>query len=161
METFVPTGRALVVAIVGHPVGQVRSPAVLNAELAQLDRRGHDSGRACAAALATFVTVFVPGPTRKAPSSPSHKSSAVALVDTLTARARLLGAVNMVRRAADGGLHGEWWMDLGSSRRWPARNRRSWRSVAIFGGGAVGRPCCWRSPKRGGRDDGQAGSVLR
>jgi shikimate 5-dehydrogenase len=59
MEYFVPTGHARVVAIVGHPIGQVRSPSVVNAELA---RRRADAVMIPVElpphALPTFMTVL-------------------------------------------------------------------------------------------------------
>ena len=142
MQNFVPSGHARVVAIVGHPIGQVRSPAVVNAELA---RRQVDAVMIPVElppqALATFMTVLRSWSNAEgAVITVPHKSSAAGLVDTLTERARLLGAVNMVRRTADGQLHGDMVDGLGfmSALARHAVVVRGAR-VAIFGGGAVGR----------------------
>jgi shikimate dehydrogenase len=142
MEYFVPTGRARVVAIVGHPIGQVRSPSVVNAELAQ---RRADAVMIPVElpphALATFMTVLRAWSNAEgAVITVPYKSSAAGLVDSLTDRARLLGAVNMVRRTSDGRLHGDMVDGLGFMA---ALARHAivvhGARVAVFGGGAVGR----------------------
>jgi shikimate dehydrogenase len=142
MEYFIPTGHARVVAIVGDPIGQVRSPSVVNAELT---RRRVDAIMIPVElpphALATFMTVLRAWSNAEgAVITVPHKSSAAGLVDTLTERARLLGAVNMVRRTADGRLHGDMVDGLGFMAAL-ARHAIVVRGarVAIFGGGAVGR----------------------
>jgi shikimate dehydrogenase len=142
MANFIPSGHARVVAIVGYPIGQVRSPSVVNAELA---RRGVDAVMVpveiSPEALPGFMTMLRAWANAEgAVMTVPHKSSAAGLVDTLTGRARLLGAVNMVRRTSEGRLHGDMVDGLGFmealSRH--AVDVRSAR-VAIFGGGAVGR----------------------
>jgi shikimate dehydrogenase len=123
--SFMPTARTRVLSIIGHPIKQVRSPIVVNTELA---RRGIDAVLVPidieASALGAFFTVLrafenTPGAIVTIP----HKIAAAEYVDALSDRARLLGAVNMVRRL-------------------PAQGK----SVAVFGGGAVGRAillaCC-------------------
>lgn len=142
MEDLVPTGHARVIAIVGHPIGQVRSPSVINAELA---RRRVDAVMIPVElpphALATFMTVLRAWANAEgAVITVPHKSSAAGLIDTMSNRARLLGAVNMVRRSADGRLHG----DMVDGQGFMAALARHaidvpGARVAIFGGGAVGR----------------------
>lgn len=142
MQPFVPTGHARVVAIVGQPIGQVRSPAVLNVELV---RRRIDAVMIPVElppqALAMFMTLLRSWSNAEgAVVTVPYKSPVSGLVDTLTDRARLLGAANMVRRAADGSLHGDMVDGLGfmTALGRHAIDIRSAR-VAIFGGGAVGR----------------------
>ena len=139
---FVPTGRARVLSIIGHPIKQVRSPAALNAELA---RRGIDAVLVPfdieAAALDAFFTLLracenMPGAIVTIP----HKIASAGFVDTLSDRAQLLGAVNMVRRHPDGRLEGDMVDGLGylAALAQHGLSPRG-KSVAVFGGGAVGR----------------------
>jgi shikimate dehydrogenase len=69
-----------------------------------------------------------------------HKSAAAALLDELTDRARLLGAVNMIRRTASGHLAGDMIDGLGfmealARSGFDAKGKRA----VVFGAGAVGR----------------------
>jgi shikimate dehydrogenase len=141
-DRWVPTGKALVVLILGHPIAQVRSPSAVNAELA---RRGRDAvlvpmdvePQNLAAALSTLrawrnccgAIITVP-----------HKIAAAAMVDRLSARASLLGAVNLVRRAADTSLEGDMIDGDGFLAALSASGRSvNGASVVMFGGGGVGR----------------------
>ena len=102
-DHWFPTGKAGIALIIGHPIAQVRSPSAVNAELA---RRRLDAvlvpmdiepqnlattfdalqgWRNCCGAIVT-----VP-----------HKIAAAAMVARLSARAELVGAVNIVRRLTD------------------------------------------------------------
>ena len=103
------SGTTRLIGIVGHPVAQVRMPGNLNPLFA---RTGQDLAmvpfdldplavpqfigllRATANLLGTVVTV-------------PHKQAIARNVDVLSIRARALGAVNVVRREADGSLHGD------------------------------------------------------
>ena len=142
MPALVPNGRTRVVSIVGAPVAQVRSPAVLNRELA---RRGIDAVmiaiEVAPAGLAGFFEFL-----RSWENSPGtvitipHKTAAVPYLDAMTDRARLLGAANMVRRTSDGRLEGDMvdgpgFMTALASHGVSAQGK----TVAIFGAGAVGR----------------------
>lgn len=141
-SSFVPTGRARVLSIIGHPIKQVRSPAALNAELA---RRGIDAVLVPvdieAAALGAFFSLLracenMPGAIVTIP----HKIASAGFVDTLSQRARLLGAVNMVRRHPGGRLEGDMVDGLGFLAALAEHGiSPSGKSVAVFGGGAVGR----------------------
>src|SRR6267142_2336318 len=147
--SFLPTGRANVLSIIGHPIRQVRSPIALNTELA---RRGIDAVLVPidieAGALGAFFTVL-----RAFENSPGaivtipHKIASAGYVDALSDRARLLGAINMVRRLPGGRLEGDMSDGLGflaaaAQHGISARGK----SVAVFGGGAVGSAfllaCC-------------------
>jgi shikimate dehydrogenase len=140
--SFLPTGRARVLSIIGHPIRQVRSPAALNAELA---RRGIDAVLIPvdieSGALGAFFTLLracenMPGAIVTVP----HKIASAEFVDALSDRARLLGAINMVRRLPGGRLEGDMVDGLGylaalAQHGISARGK----SIAVFGGGAVGR----------------------
>ena len=149
MPSFIPTGRTRVLSIIGHPIRQVRSPAAINTELA---RRGIDAVLVPidieATALGAFFTVLrafenTPGAIVTIP----HKIASAGHVDVLSDRARLLGAINMVRRLPGGRLEGDMVDGLGFLAA-AAQQGVSVRgkSVAVFGGGAVGRAlllaCC-------------------
>jgi shikimate dehydrogenase len=96
----------VIVPIVGHPVSQVRSPVLFNA-------RFHDRGIAGVMvgidvlpdAAASFIDALrawrdTPGCVVTMP----YKQQFAGLVDQRTARADLLDAVNVIRRAPDGRL---------------------------------------------------------
>lgn len=142
MSALVPSGRTRVLSIIGHPVAQVRSPDAVNRELA---RRGIDAVmiavdvapeslagffgflRSWQNAAGTVITV-------------PHKIAAVAHLDSMSERARLLGAVNMVRRAASGQLHGDMVDGDGFMAAMAGGGvSAKGKTVAIFGAGAVGR----------------------
>jgi shikimate dehydrogenase len=141
-QPFVPTGHTRVLTIIGHPIGQVHSPAVLNGEL---QRRSVDAVLVpvdiTAGAVPAFLEVLrawenAPGAIITVP----HKIAAAAQVDMLSDRARLLGAVNMVRRLGDGRLEGDMVDGAGFLAALAQQNiSPAGKSVAIFGGGAVGR----------------------
>jgi shikimate dehydrogenase len=147
--SFLPTGRTRVLSIIGHPIKQVRSPIVVNTELA---RRGVDAVLVPidieTSALGAFFTVLrafenTPGAIVTIP----HKIASVGYVDALSDRARLLGAVNMVRRLPGGRLEGDMSDGLGFLAAAAQQGvSAQGKSVAVFGGGAVGRAvllaCC-------------------
>jgi shikimate dehydrogenase len=120
----------------------VRSPTALNSELS---RRGVDAVLVPmdieAASLDDFFNLLrawenSPGAIVTVP----HKIAAAGYVDALSDRARLLGAVNMVRRHAGGKLEGDMVDGIGflAAMAQCGVTARE-KSVAIFGGGAVGR----------------------
>ncbi len=103
------TGRTRVFAILADPVDHVQTPQNLNALAAARGCDGvlvplHVAADGLAAAVAGLramrnlggFVVTVP-----------HKTAIVPLLDDLTGAARLVGAVNAVRRAADGRLTGD------------------------------------------------------
>jgi shikimate dehydrogenase len=140
-DDWVATGKALVALIIGHPIAQVRSPGAVNAELA---RRRLD---------AVLVPMEVEPPNLAAALgmlrgwrnccgaiiTVPHKIAAAAMVDRLSERAKLLGAVNMVRRTADASLEGDMIDGDGFLAALAAAGRSvDGASVVIFGGGGVG-----------------------
>ncbi|RUM96025.1 shikimate dehydrogenase [Pseudaminobacter arsenicus] len=103
------SGKTRVCAILADPVGHVRTPQALNAlferhaidavmvpfEVAPVDLvRTVDGLRAVRNLAGVVVTV-------------PHKSAISALCDRVSDRARLAGAVNVIRREADGRLSGD------------------------------------------------------
>lgn len=103
------TARTRLIALIGHPASDTGSPPAVNAWLEEHDvdarmvaldvppadlphflalLRGSDSFLGC--------SVTYP-----------HKQAAFAAVDAMTERARRLGALNTIRRAPDGQLHGD------------------------------------------------------
>lgn len=95
--------------MIGHPVVQVKSPAALTAGFFEQGRNtlcipmdveaAHlDVTLAALAAIQNLDGIVVTVP---------HKMTAVAACATLTERARFIGAVNVIRRGADGSLHGD------------------------------------------------------
>lgn len=104
------SGATKILGLIADPVVQARSPAAVNALLAQRGRLGEfiliplhvgSAGLAdCVAALRhvrNFAGAIVSMP---------HKTAMTALVDELTDVARLVGAVNVIARSADGRLKG-------------------------------------------------------
>ena len=100
------SGTTQVVAVIGHPIAQVKSPDNFNRYFAEQHMDSvmipvdivPDAVAAYLNALRgwqnmTGVLVTVP-----------HKQRAAALVDDLTPRARRLNAVNVIRKLADGRL---------------------------------------------------------
>lgn len=97
------------VAIIGHPIGQVKSPANFNRHFAE---RGEDRTMipmdVSPEHLGDFISLFrgwhnMDGFVVTIP----HKSAAAAQIDVLTPRAQFLRAVNVVRRDAEGRLYGD------------------------------------------------------
>jgi shikimate dehydrogenase len=136
------SGRTKVVAIIGHPIGQVRSPTTSNAEYR---RRGIDAVLVPVdlepAAVPAFLEVLrhwlnSPGCVVTVP----HKSACADLVDGLSERARRLGAVNLIRRTVEGRLEGD--MVDGEGFMRALRHNGfdvSGKAAIVFGAGAVGR----------------------
>ncbi len=104
------SGASRILGVVADPVSQARSPAMANALLQQrglfgsfvllpmhVAAAGFPAFMAGLRATQNFAGTIVSMP---------HKLVACDLVDELTPQARLVGAVNVVRRNADGGLLG-------------------------------------------------------
>ncbi|MFC3057924.1 shikimate dehydrogenase family protein [Paenirhodobacter populi] len=103
------TGRTRVLGIFADPVGHVKAPPLIN-EIAR--RRGQDAVMvpfhiAPEDLSAIFDTL------RKVKSfdggivTVPHKNAALDLCDRISDRARLVGAVNVIRRMPDGRIHGD------------------------------------------------------
>ena len=103
------TGRARLFAIIGDPVGVVRSPEWWNAAFA---RAGLDAVFLPVEVAGGDLPVAWRGLTRLRNLdgivlTMPHKQTVVPLLDGLGPMARLTGAVNTVRRRVDGGWEGE------------------------------------------------------
>lgn len=139
LETY--SGATHVIFIVGDPIAQVKSPAGVTE---QLRARGSDSvvvpahvvasdlaawtGAVRAMRNATGIIVTVP-----------HKFSAAALCDEVTPRARSIGAVNVMRRRAQGG----WFGDMCDGEGYVAGLRKAGceprgRAALLVGAGGAG-----------------------
>ena len=102
------TGKTALAVMLGHPVGQVRTPAAFNAwaEGAGVDAAmvtldvPPEALRATLAALAGWENCL------GAVVTYPHKQDVLAALETATDEVRVAGAANVIRRAADGGLHG-------------------------------------------------------
>lgn len=103
------TGHTKLLAIIADPVTQVRTPQAMNAMLAEMGKDAvlvpvEVSSEGLAAAVAgmrnigNFSGMVVTVP---------HKTAVPALCDTLSDRAIAAGAVNVVRRDAQGKMHGD------------------------------------------------------
>lgn len=109
------TGTTRMIALLGHPVGQVRSPTVMNEYFAAngIDRvvAAFDvrpgGGEAFLKGLRDWencdgCVITVP-----------YKQAALAIADEATDRARLIGASNVIKREADGRLIADMYDGLG------------------------------------------------
>jgi shikimate dehydrogenase len=136
------SGRTKVVAIIGHPISQVRSPTTSNAEYL---RRGIDAVLVPIdlepAAVPAFLDVLrhwhnAPGCVVTVP----HKSACAGRVDGLSERARRLGAVNLIRRTIEGRLEGDMVDGEGFMRALRQNGFEApGKAAIVFGAGAVGR----------------------
>ncbi len=95
--------------IVGDPIAQVKSPGGITASFV---RRGHNAALVPVHVTPEDLDGFLRGisPARNLDGivvTVPHKFACFAYCATVTDRARLLGAVNVMRRNADGGWHGD------------------------------------------------------
>ncbi|MFO1159486.1 MAG: shikimate dehydrogenase [Reyranellaceae bacterium] len=136
------SGATQVLTILGHPTLQIRSTTTLNGELR---RHGIDAVLVPVDLAPEAVPAFLealrgwhnaPGCIVTVP----HKSACAALVDATTDRARLLGAVNLIRRAEDGRLSGDMVDGLGFIAALRGNGfDPAGKNAVVFGTGAVGR----------------------
>jgi shikimate dehydrogenase len=104
------TGATRLLALIADPVVQARSPAMANALLRKAGRFGafvlvpmHVPGGALPEVVGALSRI---GNFAGAIVSMPHKTAIVTLLDRLTPEARQVGAVNVIRKTADGGLEG-------------------------------------------------------
>lgn len=140
------SGFTQVVAVIGHPITQVKSPENFNRYFAdqQMDSVmipvdiAPESVADYLQALRGWqnmsgVLVTVP-----------HKQRAAALVDELTPRARHLNAVNVVRKLADGRLQGDMLDGVGFALAADAHGfEAAGKSALLSGCGGVGSAIAW------------------
>lgn len=164
------SGATRVLTIIGHPTLQIRSTTTLNGELR---RRGIDAVLVPVdlepAAVAPFLQTLrswhnAPGCIVTVP----HKSACAALVDEATERARLLGAVNLIRRSDQGRLAGDMVDGLGFIAALRGNHfDPTGKNAVVFGAGAVGRALLLSLTEAGVQhvafsdpDAGRAGALL-
>lgn len=102
------SGRTRLYGIVADPIAHVKAPVLLNPRFAAA---GHDGVLVALHVSAADLATLVAGLRRLAnfggfSVTVPHKEAMAKLCDTLTDAARQAGAVNVVRRDADGTLHG-------------------------------------------------------
>ena len=141
-ETAAPaiTGTTRVFCIIGHPVEPVRSPAFYNAlfrvggmdaVFVALDIPAADAARGFEGlrAMRNVAGIVVTMPL---------KQLVLPLVDEVLPRARLVGAVNTIRREPDGRLVGDMFDGRGGvlGLRWEGHEPRGRRVLLVGAGGA-------------------------
>ncbi|MBO0905880.1 shikimate dehydrogenase family protein [Jiella sonneratiae] len=135
------SGKTRIFAIVGDPIVQARTPALLNPMLA------------AAGIDAVLLPFHVPAasfammmPALKAMANLDglvvtypFKERALAHVDVASDRARMLGVVNAMRRRADGGWEGDMFDGIGLLAPVEARRPVAGAKVLLIGAGGAGR----------------------
>jgi shikimate dehydrogenase len=102
------TGKTALAVMLGHPVGQVRTPAAFNA---WAEGEGVDAVMIAldvppAGLQATLEAIARWENCVGAVVTYPHKQAVLTALETATDEVRVVGAANVIRRAADGGLHG-------------------------------------------------------
>lgn len=135
------TGATRLCFVVADPVRQLRTPQVLNRVW---DERGLDIVTLPAHVPSTGLSDFVAGMRANesvlgAVVTVPHKQAVLALCDELGPNARIVGAVNVLRRTAEGRLIGETFDGLGFVAGLRARglDPRGHRVVVLGAGGAA------------------------
>lgn len=107
--TSLPTGATQLFPIVGFPVGHVRAPTVFNTLFAQarLDALCVPLGLPPECVLATCAGLLASPNVGGLLVTVPYKKTLVVLADELSERAQIAGAINALRRAADGRVHGD------------------------------------------------------
>lgn len=150
-QGLLPTGKTAVYAFIGTPIAQVQSPTYFNRYFAdnEIDAVMIALDVAVANVGAYFEMMRGSSNLHGCMVTIPHKQAAAALVDDLTERALLLGAVNVVRR--DGGrligdnVDGEGFVIGNRARGFDLAGKR----VAILGGGGVGRAIAYSCAEAG------------
>jgi len=137
------TGHTRVIVILAHPVGHIRTPAAMNAHFAAT---GQDAVIVPMHVQPDDLPAVVDGLRRLRNLggiivTVPHKETIAALCDGLTRQARLVGAVNAIRRQPDGTLlggqfDGEGFVAGLRAAGHPVAGRRVWMAGA--GGAAAG-----------------------
>ena len=135
------TGRTTLFAILGDPIAQVGSPALLNAAFR---RRGWTAVLVPMHVTAGDLPMTLQGlrgirNLRGLVLTTPHKSAALKFVDSIGPEARLVGSVNAVRCSKDGEWHGENFDGLGCVRGLEKAGQIiSGRHVLLLGTGGAG-----------------------
>ncbi|MDO5621624.1 MAG: shikimate dehydrogenase [Paracoccus sp. (in: a-proteobacteria)] len=145
-------GETRLIPILGDPIGQVKSPALLTAALAQQGLNAivpplHAPAADFAAIVAGLKLVGnVDGLVITVP----HKFSAASVCDRLSDQARFLGGANVIRREADGA----WFGDHCDGQGYVAGIRAQGgevqgRSVLLIGAGGAGSAIAYEFLRQG------------
>ncbi len=138
-------------AVLLHPAGHTRSPAMHNAAFAAL---GLDAVYLAfdvpSAALGAAIVGARGLAIRQLAISIPHKESVLAHLDELDDTARQIGAVNTVTRRADRlvGSNTDW---IGAVQAIERETPLSGRDVVILGAGGTARAVAWGARERGAR----------
>ena len=140
-EAEFPNGAMRLYAIIGDPVSQVKSPAALT----QRFREGGTNAALVplhvpAAHLAeVFASLRLLGNLDGMVITVPHKVRMAELVDSVSERARLVGAINLARREADGRWHGDMADGVGFCRGLAANGfDPAGRKAFVLGTGGAG-----------------------
>ncbi|WP_193366724.1 shikimate dehydrogenase family protein [Pelagibius marinus] len=103
------SGTTICYPLIGHPVAQVRTPPAINAWFSAqgVDAAMFPADIVPAAVEAFFASLRGWGNCGGCSVTVPHKQAAFHAMDEVTARARQVGAVNIVRRRPDGRLSGD------------------------------------------------------
>ena len=135
------SGRTRLFGIVGHPIEQVRSPEMITAEM---KGRGHDAVLVPMHVLPEDFETLLPQLMRMRNVDGlvftiPYKARAVALADELGEQAQIVGAINTLRRAADGTWHGEIFDGIGCAEAFRRRGiPLAGKNVMLIGAGGAG-----------------------
>ncbi|MBN3756604.1 shikimate dehydrogenase [Paraburkholderia sp. Tr-20389] len=133
-------GATRLYAIIGDPVVQVRSPAVYTAHFAQHDvnavmvaaqasRESFDTAMRGLMALGNLDGLLITSP---------HKTAALAFADALSTRAKIVGAINALRREADGSWTGDMFDGVGFVSAAQKISTIEGKRALLFGCGGAG-----------------------
>ena len=142
-------------AVLGHPVGHSRSPAMQNAALAELGLAGEWSYEAIDVAPDEFEPRVRAMPGEGfvgANVTVPHKGAALALADALSETAREIGAANTLS-FADGEIRADNTDAQGLLDALPGLAGAATRALVLGAGGAA-RAVVWALAPRGGRGRG-------
>ena len=135
------TGSTEFYALIGHPIEQVRTPNVLNAHLTE---HGIDAAmitfNLLTASLEDFFKMIRGWQNclRCCVTIP-HKTQTLQLLDSFTERARRIGAVNIIKRDAEGYLYGDMMDGLGFLAALKKNNATvENKNIVLVGGGSAG-----------------------
>ena len=149
---LIPTGTTAVYGFIGTPIAQVKSPTYFNGYFAQnqIDAVMIPLDVSVEQVAAYFDTMRGTSNLHGCMVTIPHKQAAAKLVDELTPRAKLLGAVNVVRRLEDGRLLG----DNVDGQGFVVGNRArgfdlAGKRMALVGGGGVGRAIAYACAEAG------------
>jgi shikimate dehydrogenase len=133
-------GATRLYAIIGDPVVQVRSPAVYTEHFAQhgvnavmfaahASRDSFDTAMRGLMALGNLDGILITSP---------HKSTAMAFADELSTRAKIVGAINALRREADGSWTGDMFDGVGFVSATQKLAAIEGKRALLFGCGGAG-----------------------